>query len=467
MRVRILVNLVFFAILGVVMTVWAFTSIIKLDVITKPYRVTAEFESSPGLVDGVEVAYLGVRVGKVGDIRLAPGKIVIGLDIDRDTRLPQGVTAEIRRKSAIGEPYVELSPPSKGTGGPALAAGDVIPLAKTSVPIDYKKVFDGVGKLLDSVPADDARTIVHEVATGLDGRAPALRGIIDDAHDLTGTLAENADLLDDLSGQLTRLTGTLAGKREKLAGGISDLSAVTASLRASRRDLNTILDRGPGVFGQIDHLLKTARPGFSCLLTASAEHPGTVFTPGNERYVHHVLSIIPTAVAFADDITEKRADGVYARVTFIFSVPGGPKVAEEYEHPLAPPKVPRLRHCPKPPKNYDDDSSPVSVSAPRDVPPTSDRGSGSGGTGSGSDGTGSGSNGTGSRGGGSGRNGSASDGNGTAAPGGEPSRTGEDTAAGARPDSDVTPFIVLIFLAVVISGGVLGWIAVGRSSRRR
>ncbi|WP_214411127.1 MCE family protein [Sphaerisporangium fuscum] len=350
MRPRIVVNLVFFAVLGVVMTVWAFSGLIELDAITRPYRVDAEFASSPGLVEGVDVAYLGVHVGKVGEIRLAPGKIVVGLDLGRDVRLPQGVTAAIRRKSAIGEPYVELSPPSNGTGGPRLAAGDVIPLAKTSVPVDYRRVFEGVGRLLGTVPPDEARTIVHELATGLDGRSPAIRGLIDDAHDLTATLAGNAGLLDDLAGQLTRLTGTLAGRRDKIAAGVRNLAAVTGALRRSREDLDAVLARGPSLLRRIDGLLTTARPGLSCLLTAAAEHPGVVFTPRGSRYVHHVLAGLPTALAFARDITDRRADGVYARTAFVFSVPGGPKPAVEYDSPLAPPTMPAPRHCPEPPR---------------------------------------------------------------------------------------------------------------------
>lgn len=126
MRNRIYLNLGVFAVLGVVMTVWAFSTIIRLDAIERPYRVSAEFVSSPGLIRGFDVAYLGVRVGKIGDVRLAPGKIVVGLDIDRGIRLPKGATAEVRRKSAIGEPYVELSPPATGVTGPTLAAGDTI-----------------------------------------------------------------------------------------------------------------------------------------------------------------------------------------------------------------------------------------------------------------------------------------------------------------------------------------------------
>jgi phospholipid/cholesterol/gamma-HCH transport system substrate-binding protein len=438
MRPRILINLAFFAILGVVMTIWAFTSIIKLDVLTRPYRVDAEFVSSPGLSAGFEVAYLGVRVGKVGDVRLAPGKIIVGMDLDRDVRLPRGVSAEVRRKSAIGEPYVEMSPPKTSAGGGTLAAGDVIPLAKTSVPLDYKKLFDGVGKLLNAIPPDDAHTIVHELSTGLSGRAESIQGIIDDAHELTGTLADNAALLDDLSVQLTRLTGTLAGRREKLASGISDLYAVTGALRQSRQDLNRFLDKGPGVFRQIDYLLQTARPGLSCLLTAAGEPTQAhVFTPETQQHIHHLLSIVPTALALADDITDRRPEGTYGRATFIFSVPGGPQVAAEYASPLKAPAPPPLRHCPAPPKgnvqlpSWQDTGDPAVATGDGGVSPRPT----AAGTGD--------------------RTGPRKNAGGPATP--EPAVT--------APAGGTTALVIMTLLAVALAGGVIGWIAVGRGGR--
>ncbi|MFI6497727.1 MlaD family protein [Nonomuraea typhae] len=439
-NLRVSLNLGFFALLGVVMAVWAFTTIIRLDAIERPYRVSAEFESSPGLIRGFDVAYLGVRVGKIGEVRLAPGKIVVGLDIDREIRLPRAVSAEVRRKSAIGEPYVELSPPEEPTGG-NLAPGETIPLTRTTVPLDYKRLFEGVGKLLNAVPPEDARTITHELAVALEGRAPAIRSIVDDVHGLTGTLADNAAVLDDLAVQLTRLTRTLAGRRDKLASGIDDTELVTASLAASRRELNAFLDQGPGVFAQLDALVKRARPGFSCMLTAAGMPHRPVFSPESERNVNHLLSVVPTALSLAGDISDRRDGTVYGRTMFVFSVPGGPKVAEEYAEPLGPPPIPAPRACPK---------RPVPAGEPRpdghDAPET--------------------------------RPGQAKD---TAeaqpATGKAEERTTDSkprtpaprrsAATAADAPLNNAPLLVAIFLAVVACGGIVGWIAVGRAARRR
>jgi phospholipid/cholesterol/gamma-HCH transport system substrate-binding protein len=444
---RIYLNLGFFVALGIVMTIWAFTTIIKLDAITKPYRVSAEFVTSPGLIQGFDVAYLGVQVGKIGDVRLAIGKVVVGLDIDKEIRLPRSVTAAVRRKSAVGEPYVELSPPKTGVGGPSLAAGDVIPLSKTTVPIDYKKLFDSVGKLLNAVSPEDARTITHELATALDGRSSSISGIIDDAHDLTGTLADNAQLLDDLSVQLTLLTHTLAGHKDALAAGITDLATVTGTLRESRADLNAFLDQGPGVFGRLDQAIKAARPGFSCLLTALGLPHKPVFSAETEKNVHHLLSLIPTALSLADDLGDRQGDTTYGRTEFLFSVPGGPTPAEEYAGPAEPPVVPALRACP--------------AHAPADTAGHADPGRAKEAAGQPTDDPAALTTST-----------TRPDSRADARP--EETRKATDgatPAAAAGPASgtprDPAPLIVAIFLAVVAGGGIVGWIAAGRAARRR
>ncbi|RSN16234.1 MCE family protein [Nonomuraea sp. WAC 01424] len=444
MRNRVYLNLGFFVLLGVVMTIWAFSTIIKLDAIERPYRVSAEFASSPGLVRGFDVAYLGVRVGRIGDVRLAPGKIVVGLDIDREIRLPKGGTAEVRRKSAVGEPYVELSPPATGVTGATLAAGDTIPLGRTAVPLDYRKLFEGVGKLLDAVPPGDARTITHELATALDGRAPAIRDVIEDAHDLTGTLADDSQALEDLSVQLTRLTHTLAGRKDALASGITDLSAVTGSLRASRTDLNAFLDQGPGVFAQLDAAIRKSRPGLSCLLTAAGLPHRPVFSAETAKNVHHLLSVVPTALSLAGDISERRGDTVYGKASFVFSVPGGPTPAEEYAGALGPPRVPRLTTCPR---HATADTS----RAARDTGPHPDAAARP--TGGPQDTPGR-----------PQRKGSPEK---ETVP--SPSSSGGVAAAGgaSRTRSSTTPLIAAIFLAVVAAGGIVGWIAAGRAARRR
>ena len=101
---RIVVNLSVFGLLFLVLMYWAFTNVIQLNAVERPYAVTAEFTTSPGLHPGYAVTYLGVQVGRIGSVSLSQSHVDAVLEIDRGTSLPADLTAAVRRKSAVGEP---------------------------------------------------------------------------------------------------------------------------------------------------------------------------------------------------------------------------------------------------------------------------------------------------------------------------------------------------------------------------
>jgi phospholipid/cholesterol/gamma-HCH transport system substrate-binding protein len=119
MNRRIAVNLAAFGLLFAVLAVWAVRNVLHLQLIDKPYTVVAEFERSPGLRRDVEVAYLGTRIGTIGSVSLQPGHVEVTLRIDRGVELPADVTAAVRRKSAVGEPYVDLAPAASSSSVPS------------------------------------------------------------------------------------------------------------------------------------------------------------------------------------------------------------------------------------------------------------------------------------------------------------------------------------------------------------
>nr|BFE38609.1 MCE family protein [Actinomadura rugatobispora] len=347
MTSRILANLAFFTALGVALIVWALTSIISVDAVRRPYTLTAEFASSPGLRPDLEVAYLGVRVGSIGNVALRPGKVAVQLKMDRGTTIPTGARAAVLRKSAVGEPYVELSPPSGPDGAP-MRAGDNIPLARTSVTVEYKQLFDNAGKLLRATRPQDANTLLRELSNGLEGRGTTLRDLIGDTHQLAGTLADNAGTLDSLAVQLTALTATLAPTAPQLGTGINDLAAFTHTLKQSRHDLDSILQRGPAMVTQTNNLLTAARPGLRCILHAMSAPAPPVFTPANTRHFDHALTVLAKQLPIAtDSFIEKRPEGSYVRLRPLISIGNGVPTPDGrlYSRETPGPVIPPLYEC--------------------------------------------------------------------------------------------------------------------------
>lgn len=347
MRPRILLNLAVFAAVAVLMFAWAALTLLPIRFGEDLIKVEAEFASSPGLRSGLEVDYLGVPIGSIESVRLRPGRVTVTLLMERGKKVPNTVTARVLRKSAVGEPYVELAPPASDTGTTALRDGDVIPVERTDSTVQYQQLFDSAGRMLRSIDPGDLKTLTHELAAGLDGRGQQLHDTLADLDRLTGTVADQAGVLDALSVQLTSLAGTLSDKRTQLASGMNDLALFTSALSGSSKEIDSLLDNGPNLMQQVNALLQEVRPGLRCVLTAAGTPAPSVFNDTNSKAVQNAMKnlrdVFPDMVA---DVLERPGNGgTYVRATAVISLAGPVPNPPEYARPLPDPVEPPLYHC--------------------------------------------------------------------------------------------------------------------------
>ncbi len=346
---RVWINLTAFFLLFLLLAAWAVQNVVSLDQIERPYRIDAEFESSPGLQANVEATYLGVHVGSVDAVALAGGHIEVAIDIDRDVRLPEGLSAAVRRKSAVGEPYVALDPPAGADADtPTIdpAEGYRIPLERTSVPLSYGSLFTSIDELVTAVPPEDFGTVVHELAVALEDRGPELRQILASADDLTGTLAARSEVLDELATDLTTLTHTLAAERDGIGSAFDDLNALTTTLVDHRAEIEQLLEEAPGFGAQVQELLEAAYADLSCTFADI----GTVFREvGTAERISDLIRLLRVAGTARDALDsalvepgEDGAEGPYLGGSFglVFDDP-----PPAYPTPKTLPAAPALASC--------------------------------------------------------------------------------------------------------------------------
>jgi virulence factor Mce-like protein len=344
MSTRLTINLVAFAALAVVMTVWAFNNVVRFDFIDRPYHITVEFASSPGLHPGFEVDYLGLRIGKIDSVRLAGDRVRVRLDIDKGVDIPRGVKAAAARKSAVGEPVVELTPPPGGAGGPAMKPGTVIPVSQTTVPPKYGDLFGAVIRSLKAIDPQDARVLTHELAEGWSGLEGSLRQIINGGDQLTGTFAENSELLDGLTKDLARITRVLNQNRDALGAGIDNLAALTAALAQVRGELTTLRDTGPDLLATVNSLLDKTRPDFACAVDTLATLGVSRYNPGVYHDLRRTLALAPELTVVLDNILGSDQGKPVLNVAFLLTT--GTLATREYKTPLPQPRVNRQPACP-------------------------------------------------------------------------------------------------------------------------
>ncbi|RAY15846.1 virulence factor Mce family protein [Actinomadura craniellae] len=344
MNRRILVNLTVFLTLGGMLTFWAFQNVVKFDVFERPYHLTVEFASSPGLHPNFEVDYLGLKVGKIDSVRLRNGKVVVVLDIDRGIRIPQGVHAAAARKSAVGEPVVELTPAPGRGNAPPMEPGSVIPIQRTSVPPAYSDLFGAVNKAVGAIDPADVRVLTSELAIAWNGRADSLRQIIGGTDQLTTTFAQNGELLDGLTKDLSRITRVLAENRGDLAAGVDDLAALIGALSDVRGELTALRDQGPGLIGRLDTLLMDTRLDLDCSLAALGDFFPRLAAPAYLENLRATLTQSPQLGHVLNNIISRGEDGDYT-LRVMFMITANTPATLEYKYPLPQPEIPKPRTC--------------------------------------------------------------------------------------------------------------------------
>lgn len=265
---RTKINLAWFAFVAVLFGVWAIRNILPIDAVNKPYEIQAEFASSLGMQPGNEVAYLGTKYGSVASVKRIAGGVLVTMKIDRDKRIPRGSTAHLFRKSAIGEQYVDFAPPPgyEGPGGPWIEPGARIGRDRTTVPLEFSELLRSASRLVEQIEPADVRSLVHELALGLDGRTNSLRTLNAAGDQLSRTLAARTEALDRLASNNTALTHVVTEHRGSLGQSLTDLRQVADSLEKAKGDVAVLLDRGRALLDQVAPIVAANKGNLDCVL---------------------------------------------------------------------------------------------------------------------------------------------------------------------------------------------------------
>ena len=319
MNRRIAANLAFFAVLFVFMTVWAVRNIVSVDAIDRPFRGEVEFVNAFGVLPNAEVTYLGVAHGRVTDVSRIPDGVRVEVAIHRGKQIPEGSSAAILRKSAIGEPYIDFVPPDgyEGDDGPFLGDGFQVPMDRTSVPLEFSELLRSASALVASVPPESVATLVRELGIGLAGRTESLRQLAESGDRLSETLAARTEAIDRLSENNTRLTRVVTEHRGSLGQSLTDLAALAKSLRAAEGDVSLLLEHGDELLTRTADVVANQKVNLDCILKDLELVIDETTTPRRLAETRALLQIGPAAFAGVWDSRDVEPDGPWIRVGLI------------------------------------------------------------------------------------------------------------------------------------------------------
>ncbi len=348
-RLRLAVNLTTFLVVTLMLGWWAVSNHITFG-LTSPAadELVVEFAELPGVRDGSEVTYLGHGIGTVRSVVLDDDGVDIVTAIDPEVELPADLSATVRRRSALGEPYLELAPvEGADPDGPRLAPGGRIARERTTPPVSYEELLTAVSDLLDQVPVDAVDTIVSELDLALDGRGGELRQALADVDAVLTTVAAEAPMLDRLATESTAMAALVADLTPTFAGATDDLAAVVAEVHAGRGALIEAVDRAPALLDRVTDITVAMRPELGCLLGTLDRSLSQLDTPENADRIAAILAGAPSLIAMMQDVTHDRSDGPWLRVDAIFNT--GREPVTTYAEPRAIPEPQPTPTCDRQP----------------------------------------------------------------------------------------------------------------------
>ncbi len=205
---------------------------------TASNHLSAIFASTISLYPRANVEVLGMTVGTVQSVKVIDNdQVRVDFTVHTDVPLPQGVSAVIVPESLLGARYIQLYP-AWVAGQPRLDPTDadqrVIPIGRTSVPVEPDQALAAVNNLLKALNPTATGHLITNLSNDLAGNGQNLNDAITSLSGLSNTLADKDQDLVALIDNLDQFT-TVLDTRETQLGTVLDLFAQTTSLLAEER----------------------------------------------------------------------------------------------------------------------------------------------------------------------------------------------------------------------------------------
>ncbi|WBB69952.1 MCE family protein [Micromonospora sp. WMMD812] len=235
----------------------------------------ARFTDVTGLLPGDDVRVAGVRVGKVGDIRVVDDTVAeVAFTVTTDLPVATSVRAKIRYRNLVGQRYLALTE-GPGDGRPLRRDG-LIPLAQTTPALDLTTLFNGFRPLFTALSPDDVNKLAYEIIQVFQGEGGTVTSLLQRTASLTNTLADRDAVIGRVVTNLNQVLATLAGRDAELDQTIAQVQQFVSGLAADRTAIGDALANLGGLTDVTAGLLHDARPPLAADVRALGDLAGTL-----------------------------------------------------------------------------------------------------------------------------------------------------------------------------------------------
>jgi phospholipid/cholesterol/gamma-HCH transport system substrate-binding protein len=227
----------------------------------RPRKVTVQFKDVGGLDEKTAVRVAGVKVGKVGKIRLVEGKAFVDIELDPNVSLRQGASASIESLGLLGEKYVELVPGPFGApplpdnsvilGGVPVSFDEITKLAR-DIEIDIKSITKS---LKESIGGPQGEERLSDIVENMRLISEQVRAIVESNRSgVDATIANFREFSTAMKELVARVDSLVAANEGNVSQGLSNIREISGKLESTTDNLNQITGKireGEGTVGKL------------------------------------------------------------------------------------------------------------------------------------------------------------------------------------------------------------------------
>jgi len=243
------------------------------------HEMRIQFQSADGLVSGSDVLEAGTKIGQISDIQpTQSNSALVTIQVEGDHwPVHQGVTADIRPKSLLGEKYVDLH-----DGPQNASAYDVSATLQTSNKADPVELDQFINSL-DAPTRTAIRVLLDDLGAGVAGRGPDLNTAIAAGRANLANLAVFGKTLNDRDPDLDKILVGLDGV----------LAKITTNDQLNQ--MSQLITNGQNTLNDIESVQTAFSRGFTDANIALSDL-NTAFD-GAASSLHATLDVAPSLVA--------------------------------------------------------------------------------------------------------------------------------------------------------------------------
>ncbi|MFR9806823.1 MCE family protein [Pseudonocardia sp. RS010] len=206
----------------------------------------ARFAEGGGLKSGDKVRMSGSEIGKVTDVDLEDGDVVVTFTA-KGVRLGDLTSSAIKTQTLLGERYLNV----ESRGAESMSAGDTIPVERTTSPYSLTEGIEDLSRTTGEVDMAQVGNALDSISDAFRGTPEEIGPAFEGVARLSETLASRDQALRDLFARAEQVTGVLKDHTGELQNLITDGNALLDELQARRAIIRELLVRTTAATDQL------------------------------------------------------------------------------------------------------------------------------------------------------------------------------------------------------------------------